>query len=215
MPATGYYQQKTGSPSGFALVVLLHAAVFAALILIKGPAINRFVPIDTIVTFIPADPIPDPMPAPRPHAPQPQPRDTITQTHPVFETHDTGPVVDNSDHPPAIPDVNPPAHGIEVASTIVPPVRHEARLIGNDLQPPYPASEQRAQREGVVRVRVTIGPDGRVTAIERLSATSDAFWLATQRQALSRWRFRPATLDGHPVEGSQVMTVQFRLEDQG
>jgi periplasmic protein TonB len=214
MPATGYYQQKTGSPSGFALVVLLHAAVFAALILIKGPAINRILHPPTIVTLIPLDRVPDPTPLPQPHASQPLPRDTITQTETVIDTHVTGQTVDLTDHPPVFTDPGPP-HATEIASTYVPPVRHEARLIGNDLQPPYPASEQRAQREGVVRLRVTIGSDGRVTAVERLSATSDAFWLATQRQALNRWRFRPATLDGHPVEGSQVMTVQFRLDDQG
>lgn len=214
MPATGYYQQKTGSPSGFALVVLLHAAVFAALILIKGPAINRIIHDPTYVTFVPLDRVPDPDPRPRP-SPQQRHDTTITQTHQVVETHDTGPVVDTTYHPPVFTDPGPAVHTTEIASIYVPPVRHEARLIGNDLQPPYPAAEQRAQREGVVRIRVTIGPDGRVTAVERLSATSDAFWLATQRQALSRWRFRPATLDGHPVEGSQVMTVQFRLEDQG
>lgn len=214
MPATGYYQQKTGSPSGFALVVLLHAAVFAALILIKGPEINRIIHDPTYVTFVPLDRVPDPVP-PQPNRQQQHHDTTITQTHPEVATHDTGPVVDTTYHPPVFTDPGPAVHPTEIASTYVPPVRHEARLIGNDLQPPYPAAEQRAQREGVVRIRVTIGPDGRVTAVERLSATSDAFWLATQRQALSRWRFRPATLDGHPVEGSQVMTVQFRLEDQG
>lgn len=215
MPATGYYQQKTGSPSGFALVVLLHTAVFAALILVKGPEISRIFHPPTVVTLIPTDPIPDPV-RPSPQTARTEPHQTtITQTETLIDTHVTGQTVDLTDHPPSIPDVTPPGHGIELASTVVPPVRHEARLLGNDLQPPYPASEQRAQREGVVRIRVTIGSDGRVTAVERLSATSDAFWLATQRQALSRWRFRPATLDGHPVEGSQVMTVQFRLEDQG
>jgi protein TonB len=214
MPATGYYQQKTGSPSGFALVVLLHAAVFAALILIKGPQINRIFHPPTIVTLIPTDPIPDPIrPPPQTSRTEPH-QSTITQTETVIDTHVTGQTVDLTDHPPVFTDPGPP-HATEIASTYVPPVRHEARLIGNDLQPPYPASEQHAQREGVVRLRVTIGPDGRVTAVERLSATSDAFWLATQRQALGRWRFRPATLDGHPVEGSQVMTVQFRLDDQG
>lgn len=215
MLGTGYYQQKTGSPSGFALVVLLHAAVFAALILIKGPAINRIFHPPTLVTLIPTDPIPDPVRPPPPRTPQPEQHTTITQAHTVIDTNVPGTAVDQTYHPPVFTDPGPPARGIELATSVVPPVRREARLLGNDLQPPYPASEERAQREGVVRVRVTIGPDGRVIAVERLSATSDAFWQATQRQALSRWRFRPATLDGRPVEGSQVMTVQFRLEDQG
>jgi protein TonB len=47
-------------------------------------------------------------------------------------------------------------------------------------------------------VRVTIAPDGRVTSVEQVSATSPAFFQATQRHALSRWRFKPATVDGRP-----------------
>ena len=47
----------------------------------------------------------------------------------------------------------------------------------------------------------------------RLSATSDAFWRATEQQALNRWRFRPATLGGRPVQGVKVMIVNFRIQD--
>ena len=95
-------------------------------------------------------------------------------------------------------------------------MRREAQLdprYARDLQPPYPAPELRAERDGVVRIRLTIAANGRVTAVERLSATSDAFWRATQQQALNRWRFRPATLDGRPVQGVKVMTVNFRIQD--
>jgi protein TonB len=80
------------------------------------------------------------------------------------------------------------------------------------IQPPYPPSEERAQREGSVRLRVTIGADGRVKAVERLSATSDAFWRAAERHALARWRFRPATVDGRAVESRKVLSLHFRLE---
>ena len=83
------------------------------------------------------------------------------------------------------------------------------------LQPPYPAAEQRAQREGRVQVRVTIAPSGRVSAVVRLMATSDAFWRVTEQQALNHWRFRPATVDGRPVEGSKVMTLIFRHRECG
>ena len=37
----------------------------------------------------------------------------------------------------------------------------------------------------------------------------------TEQQALSHWRFRPATVDGRPVEDSKVMSLVFRIEDQG
>ncbi|AUW59991.1 energy transducer TonB [Sphingobium sp. SCG-1] len=80
-----------------------------------------------------------------------------------------------------------------------------------DFQPDYPPAMQRAQEEGKVTVRVNIGADGRVTAIEKLFATSDAFWEAARKQALAKWRFRAATRDGAPVESEKVMTVHFTL----
>jgi protein TonB len=82
----------------------------------------------------------------------------------------------------------------------------------SQLQPPYPASEERMEREGKVSIRVTIGPDGRVKAAEKVSATSDAFFHETERHALRAWRFKPATVDGKPVESRQVLTVLFRLD---
>jgi protein TonB len=96
------------------------------------------------------------------------------------------------------------------------PVRHAAQIDpSSQLQPPYPATELRAQRDGRVQVRVTIAPDGRVIDVALISATSDAFWRETQQQALHHWRFRPATVDGRPVEDTRVMSLIFRIEDQG
>jgi protein TonB len=117
---------------------------------------------------------------------------------------DLGPPTVTVTPPPLDP---PPAHE---------PVRRDATVdprYAAALQPPYPLAEQRAERTGTVRVRVTIGVDGRVRAVERLSATNDAFWEVARQQALNRWRFRPATLDGRPVESSKEMTIHFRLAD--
>ena len=52
-----------------------------------------------------------------------------------------------------------------------------------------------------------------MTGIERLSATDEAFWIATQRHALRKWRFRPATRDGVPTASSKLLTIHFRLTD--
>jgi protein TonB len=99
------------------------------------------------------------------------------------------------------------------AALDLPPLRIAAEFAPRVvIQPPYPAIEQRAQREGRVRVQVTIGADGRVKAVQRLSATSDAFWRATERYALSSWRFRPATEDGRPVESRKILNLHFRIE---
>lgn len=84
-------------------------------------------------------------------------------------------------------------------------------LASSELQPPYPASEQRAENEGSVTVRILIGTDGRVKSVEKVRGASDAFFRATEQQALRHWRFKPATVDGRPVESRKVMTVHFRL----
>ena len=82
------------------------------------------------------------------------------------------------------------------------------------FQPDYPGSMIRQGAEGTVTVRVSIGTDGKVTGIERISATDEAFWVATQRHAMRKWRFRPATRDGVPVPGTKVLTVHFKLTDR-
>ncbi|AQR74618.1 energy transducer TonB [Sphingomonas sp. LM7] len=83
-----------------------------------------------------------------------------------------------------------------------------------DFQPGYPSPELRAQRDGIVRIKVLIGIDGRVKAAEAVSATSDAFFDATRRQALSKWRFKPATRGGVPQESWKTMTVRFEIKNQ-
>ncbi len=65
---------------------------------------------------------------------------------------------------------------------------------------------------GSVTVVVTIGTDGRVKNVEKVRAASEAFYRATEQQALRHWRFKPATVDGKPVESRKTMTVHFRLD---
>ena len=99
---------------------------------------------------------------------------------------------------------------------IVPPVFVDAAIdarFARDLQPTYPAGERRAENEGRVVIKVLVGVDGRVKLGERVSATSDAFWQATLQRALAKWRFRPATRDGVPVEAWRTMTLRFELND--
>lgn len=79
------------------------------------------------------------------------------------------------------------------------------------LQPVYPPGMIREEREGVVTVRVLVGTDGRVKALEAVRADAPAFLEATRKQAISKWRFLPATRDGEPVESWREMTVRFEL----
>ncbi len=216
MTQSGFFQQKRASPASLAIVIALHVGVLGAVIMAKGPQFMR--PIDrTIIIDIPLkQPPPDNPPPPqqprdqraqidRPITRIPLPPLSINPPLPPLDpiTIDTGPTVTVTPPPPDPPPVREP-------------VRRDATVdprFASALQPPYPLGEQRAERTGTVRVRVTIGTDGRVKAVERLSATNDAFWEVARQQALNRWRFRPATLDGRPVESSKEMTIYFRLAD--
>ena len=215
----GFFEQKRTSPTSFLVVVVLHAAALAAVLLIKGPVFTA--PSEpTVVYEVPIPPDPEPIPDPPQRRADPRPQQhqsVIDRVPPVIDRQVPGPVVDNRPFPPVPPTRTPPGNEAvpepRVEPTPPPPVRREAVMQSSDLQPPYPASEERAEREGSVRIRVTIGTNGRVIAAEKVSATSDAFWQATERHARSRWRFRPATVDGRPVESTKVLTVTFRLQD--
>jgi protein TonB len=66
------------------------------------------------------------------------------------------------------------------------------------FQPSYPAAMVRMEQEGIVAVRVLVGTDGRAKKVELISTPHDDLWRTTQRHALKKWRFKPATKAGQP-----------------
>jgi protein TonB len=235
MTANGFLEQRTSRPLSLGAVVLLHGAAIAAVLLIKGPDWQRAVDVPTKVinVDVPKPPPPDVPPPPQdkvmPQVPTrsfidvpprviPTPVPNIPVSSSDRPTLPSGPVIGDSDRPTGGEVPRPePRLAVPVREPVRPSVRVDAQFdprFAGALQPPYPAAEQRNAREGEVRVRVTIAPDGRVAAVEKVSATSDAFWQVTQRQALSRWRFKPATVDGKPVQSSKVLSVFFKLDGQ-
>jgi protein TonB len=222
MAEAAFLDQKRVRPGSAAFVIAMHGAALAALLLAKHEIETR-APDRTRVDFIEERKDPPPPPPPEPVRDLPRPQDPLVFTAPPtpLPRPGPGPVADD---PPIEPTQIDSTHGEEEIRTPPreperrpvadpPPVRVEAQLdTRSQLQPPYPASEQRLQREGRVVLRVTIGANGRVVSASRVSATSDAFYRVTESHALARWRFRPATLGGRPVESQKTMTVQFRLE---
>ena len=83
-----------------------------------------------------------------------------------------------------------------------------------NYQPDYPANERRLGNEGRVVVRVLVGTDGRIKQVEKISAASDAFFEATRRRALEKWRLTPGTKDGVPIEAWRTMSVSFVMNDE-
>lgn len=219
MTEGGFFDRKSSSPTGLTIVIAMHAAALGALALMKGPVFIREQFPPTIAEFIPLPPDPPENPPPpkvEPRTPLPP---VIARVPPVVDTRIERPPVTIEPPVAAEFDVRPPPP-LPVRRDPPPPpprpapVRTVAEVdprFAGALQPPYPTSELRAERSGTVRVRVTIGTDGRVKNIEKLSATSDAFWEATERHARARWRFRPATVDGRPIETTKTMNVMFEL----
>ena len=82
----------------------------------------------------------------------------------------------------------------------------------SDFEAPYPPASQRLGEAGTVVVRVVVGIDGRVVSgsIARSSGFPrlDA---AALKQALAKWRFVPAMVDGALVEAEREVPVTFRF----
>jgi len=219
MAEAGFLEPRRIRPGSAAAVILIHGAALTALLMAKGyvPTPREFVETEVRTIDLPPPPPPVDRPQPReqvtrwtaPPTPRPTESPFIVPDLPPMPPPDLGSQASREEVPgvPDLPAADPPA------PPPAPPVRREAVLISGDLQPPYPASEQRDEREGTVVIRLTIGPDGRVVATEKVRATSDAFYSATERHARARWRFRPATVDGRPVEGRKTLTVHFRLDE--
>lgn len=217
MYADHYARGRNLKPGSMALALGLTALPIAGLIMSTG--VTRIAALVDPPLITDNIPLPPPPPKPRP-VPQREARAPATEkvftVAPRIDVPATHPI-DTTDLFPPPPQPTPPGAGTETGTRtppVSPPVMVDAAVDGryaDAFQPPYPASEVRAGREGRVVVRVLIGADGRVKQVERVSAASDAFFAAVERQALTRWRFRPATRDGVPIEQWKQMSLRFEL----
>lgn len=218
--AQSRYGAGRKSPLGLGGTVAVHALIIGAFLLIPKEVIEIVTSKPFIGTNIPLPPPPEPVDQkkadPRIETqPQPRPQPTVTDPliklpagdPPVTATKsssgsDMGPVT-----PPYIPPPPPLPNPVLTEASIDPRAK-------GAFQPDYPGTMIRQGVEGAVTVRVTISPEGRVTAIEKVSASDESFWLATERHALRKWRFRPATRDGVAIISTKTLTVRFTLTDQ-
>jgi periplasmic protein TonB len=209
--------------AGLALGIAGGVCTALALALV-APEVERYInpaPIDTHPVPVPPpptpdDPLPDPVQVQESQITRPDP---LVPTPPIFE----GPTADPSEGLVPPPTPFPGGDGGTISGTgtdpiVIDPPRDPVFVpasrnprFADAFQPPYPASAEREGLAGTVRVRVRISPDGRVISVEDLGSTDPRFFTATQRHALSRWRFRAATRDGVAVESTQELTVRFVL----
>lgn len=206
----GFLDQRNRNPAGIAIVAGLHGAAIAALILFPPKFVRT--EIIKLTTYDVVEKTPPP-----PDSPPPPPQ-KVEQT--VTRPETVGPTPPNTDIlalDRTIDTILPPPTG-PVAPLPVEPTRPDPVLTTAAIdarapfQPSYPSRLARQDIEGVAVVRVLIGSDGRVKAVEQVSATDPEFFEATRTQALRHWRFKPATRDGVAVESWRTMTVRFELK---
>ncbi|MGK6354152.1 TonB family protein [Sphingomonas sp. DT-207] len=225
MYAEHRYEPRQSRSASFGAAFLINGAVMAGIFFLIAPNIVSAVkdgPITLITPYDPPTPPPIDEPKPEPRAePRTNMEPPVVAPTPVIRSDTTNPTTVTETIPPLPPSTNfaekvGPTSFAEPTPLPLPPLvgaSQDMRYL-KDFQPPYPASELRAERDGVVRLKVLIGIDGRVKAVEQLSATSTAFFEAARRQALSKWRFKPATRGGVPEESWKTMSVRFEIASQ-
>src|SRR5438105_2738866 len=77
--------------------------------------------------------------------------------------------------------------------------------------PRYPAIARRAGVQGSVVVRGIVRRDGTIDDVEIIKDLPYGLGEAA-REAVSQWRFRPATFRGEPIDVYYTVTVNFRLQ---
>jgi TonB family protein len=139
-----------------------------------------------------------------PTEPAPAPTDTTASAAPI-------PLPTPAEEPqamPAQPEIALPASrgGVYAA---VPPGGTQPEEVDR-VVPRYPALARRAGVQGAVVVRGIVRRDGTIDDVEVIKDLPYGLG-ESAREAVSRWRFRPATFRGEPIDVYYTVTVNFRL----
>lgn len=144
-----------------------------------------------------------------PALPQPKPQPVIeiaaTQPKPKLEPEPEMPAPKLA--PTTIDAVVASLGAVHVALPVPPKSELVAATVVSRVAPVYPAVAKRLGISGLVVMDVTIAPDGSISAVR---VTNGAMQLrSAAADAVRQWRYKPATLNGKPVESSAQVQVNF------
>jgi len=105
-------------------------------------------------------------------------------------------------------DGGPPCEGCKAISATAPGVTPPVAI--ETASPPYSELARRAHVEGIVVLEAIIGPDGAVRDVRVLRSASPLLDPGAL-EAVRRWRYRPARVDGRPVAVFLNVVVTFSL----
>jgi protein TonB len=80
------------------------------------------------------------------------------------------------------------------------------------IPPVYPMAAKRRGIEGWVKVKFVVNEQGGVEGITILDAKPPGIFDQSVTRCVSRWRFKPGTVEGQPVKAWVKTTIRFELE---
>ena len=92
-----------------------------------------------------------------------------------------------------------------------PTIRTEIAIVPGNTQPRYPLIARKRGYEGQAVVRVQVADTGRVLSATIASSSGHEVLDLAARDAVTAWRFQPATRDGQPTAGLIEVPIEFRL----
>lgn len=221
MTTISHYQPKRSSPGAFAMVIALHAAGIAALLMWKISVPPHY---DGTIRIFPIHETVDPPPIPPEQTP-----DRPAQRSVIKTVASEVPIpVDGADVPTVdwVPPRDPPLTlGDGIVAPPQPPmprIEQSARARGDVRQlfsgDDYPAAAIRRNETGSVRARLAIGTDGTVTGCSIVESSGSATLdRATCNVLKGRARFTPARDSSGRAASDSYLTpaIVWKLVDQG
>jgi protein TonB len=186
------------------LVVALHVALVFGLLTALNQGMATLTNDDMQLVITPAVPKPDPTPFLKDIRPE---LDRITP--PIVPRPDL-PADDSPTDPGVTSAISNPARGTVTEPSAPTWARAEIR---NRTDIEYPRLSKYLDEQGIVMLSVRIGVDGLPREV-LIGATSGHSRLdQAALAAVARWKFKPVTRDGVPVEAWTRLPIAFRLQD--
>ena len=212
-----YADQKLSGNRVTALIVVAILHIILVYALVTGLAYSAFQKVkERVETFdVKEEKPPEEPPPPPPDQPLPPP--PIVAPPPPISFSRPAPVLDTVTTPP------PPAPVFTTAAPAPPPPPVASKARGAKpkgqgswaarIQDNYPSAALRKEIEGTVGVRVTVGPDGRVSACTVSGSSGSGDLDSAACDGMTRYaRFEPA-LDagGSPTTGSFSTRIVYKI----
>jgi protein TonB len=216
-----FYQQKKGSPTALAVVVLMHGAALTALAMAKSEVIRDAITRTKVVNIKEKEPPPPEKVKPIEKSATP-PKTVITHVPPIvdmplrpdFVESDPLPRIQPIEiarpDPIPIPRADPPA---KIEARTVEPARARANLASYVSDEDYPGTAVRNEEQGTTRFRLTVGADGKVKECSvTASSGSSSLDATTCKLMKQRAKFTPAKNNrGEPTGDTVASAIRWVL----